>query len=613
MKTNYIEIETNEAGKLIMEDLPYNCIFNKVVTGCGGTTIALVNDENYVIAVPTTELVINKTQSLEAGLSKVTIIGKEVEIFGWFGKRDIHNTKEFEDYTKTKGVKKIICTYDKLPYITEVIKTSEYRLLVDEYHKLLRDYAYRSNAIDGVLNSFRAYKSFCFMSATPIQSEYKPDVLEGIDEFTANWGDRVERVKIQLLPRKNPILAAAEIASTYLEKGYVELNGIKSDCAYFFVNSTTDIKKILDYCNAPIDKVRIVCNDKNKEKLTPYIIGSSKDETKMLNFLTCKAFEGADFYGENAISYVVSSTRNPYTLVSIDTELPQIAGRVRNQNNEFRKRIIHVTNYNFYTEEDKLTYEEVVGKINKRLEEDREYLKIIDSVSGELRERMIEDCKNSINKHYLTYKDGKLYINDIKVKLDLYDYKVRKFIYNSANLTKAYLENNILLDVQYKYIDNEEVNPLIAKKIDKKSSFKDLYLTAIQNKKDGNFIANHYLFEKEPLLKEAIEKLTEREIIDARFYKKNIKELLITKNTNFNVNTKMISVLLKELPIREFIPNEKIRKALEKAYKLLNIKSTPKPVDLNKWFDTIKKRKKKDGKEYLGYIITNAKIIIPNE
>ena len=56
-----IKLEIQERdGFLIMGDFPENCIFNKVKTGCGATTIALTNDENYIIAVPTTELVINK-------------------------------------------------------------------------------------------------------------------------------------------------------------------------------------------------------------------------------------------------------------------------------------------------------------------------------------------------------------------------------------------------------------------------------------------------------------------------------------------------------------------------------------------------------------------------
>ena len=58
-------------GYLSLTDLPYNCIFNKVITGCGGTTIVLFNEENYVIAVPTTELITNKTGLSEAGSSTI--------------------------------------------------------------------------------------------------------------------------------------------------------------------------------------------------------------------------------------------------------------------------------------------------------------------------------------------------------------------------------------------------------------------------------------------------------------------------------------------------------------------------------------------------------------
>ena len=47
-------------GFLTMKDFPMNCIFNKVKTGCGATTIALTNNENYIITVPTTELIENK-------------------------------------------------------------------------------------------------------------------------------------------------------------------------------------------------------------------------------------------------------------------------------------------------------------------------------------------------------------------------------------------------------------------------------------------------------------------------------------------------------------------------------------------------------------------------
>ena len=66
-----LKIESNN-GFLQMEDLPQNCIFNKVVTGCGGTTIVLFNERDYIIAVPTTELITNKTGLTEAGEAIIT-------------------------------------------------------------------------------------------------------------------------------------------------------------------------------------------------------------------------------------------------------------------------------------------------------------------------------------------------------------------------------------------------------------------------------------------------------------------------------------------------------------------------------------------------------------
>lgn len=54
----HLNIKSND-GFLHLSDLPKNCIFNKKITGCGGTTIALKNEINYVIAVPTTELIVN--------------------------------------------------------------------------------------------------------------------------------------------------------------------------------------------------------------------------------------------------------------------------------------------------------------------------------------------------------------------------------------------------------------------------------------------------------------------------------------------------------------------------------------------------------------------------
>ena len=311
-------------GKLNLSDLPQNCIFNKVITGCGGTTVALFNDRNYVISVPTTELIVNKTGLNEAGLSTITSPdGKtKVEVFGLFGVFSYKVKKELKEYLSTSGVKKIMCTYDKVAALSKILNPSEYQLLVDEYHILLKAYSYRHNAINGVLSHYKDYKSFCFMSATPISPEFKPLALEGVEEVNAVWDD-TDTLFVALERTNKPYIKAANIINAYKVDGCITMNGFKSYEAFFFINSVTDIANILQYCELDKDEVKIVCADteENRRKLAGYTISNSRSENKPFTFITSKSFEGADYFSETGVCYVVSNSSNTNTLLDISTDI----------------------------------------------------------------------------------------------------------------------------------------------------------------------------------------------------------------------------------------------------------------------------------------------------
>ena len=311
-------------GFLHMEDLPHNCIFNKVVTGCGGTTVVLSNSEDYVIAVPTTELIINKTGRTNAGSSVLTFDGKEQSIFGLFGKFD-DARKDLVSYLSSSGIKKIMCTYDKLPRLIEYLNPTSYRLLVDEYHSLLKAYSYRQKAIDGVLDNFRKFKSFCFMSATPILPSFKPSCLADVREIQADWGNSLDKLTVELQQTNKPYSLAANIINAYKRDGFItSKEGIRSYEAFFFINSVTDIVAILKHCHLSNEEVRIICadNEGNREKLIGYDISNSRSPNKMFNFITSKSFEGADYYSDTGLCFVISTPSNPHTLASIDTDIP---------------------------------------------------------------------------------------------------------------------------------------------------------------------------------------------------------------------------------------------------------------------------------------------------
>ena len=83
-----------------LNDLPDNCYLNKGLTGVGCTTLALLNNKNYVVAVPFISLIVNKTS-----------VHKNVcPVYG-----DIFDL-EIEKYLQNEAIKykKFLVTYDSL-------------------------------------------------------------------------------------------------------------------------------------------------------------------------------------------------------------------------------------------------------------------------------------------------------------------------------------------------------------------------------------------------------------------------------------------------------------------------------------------------------------------
>lgn len=238
-----------------------------------------------------------------------------------------------------------MCTYDKMEYLEQYLNPTDFRLLIDEYHILLKAYSYRQKAVDGVLDSFRKYKSFCFMSATPISADFTPSILSDVELVEAQW-DNTDTLIVKLDQTNHPYVKAANYINAYKKDGYLEINGNKSKEAYFFINSVTDIASILEYCQLGNEEVKIVCadNPSNRNKLAGYTISNSRSANKPFTFITSKSFEGADYFSETGMCFVVSNSSNTNTLLDISTDIYQIAGRIRTESNPFRNIMVHIFN-----------------------------------------------------------------------------------------------------------------------------------------------------------------------------------------------------------------------------------------------------------------------------
>lgn len=427
-----------------------------------------------MIAVPTTELIINKTDITTAGISKLSYNG--IQPFGLFGKLDNSVERQLKDYLNSTGTKKIMCTYDKVPKLMEYIQPKNYRSLIDEYHCLLKAYSYRQKAIDGVLDNYRAFKSYCFMSATPILPSFKPSCLEDVKEVQADWGE-LDRMKVELRQTNKPYTMAANIINEYRLRGFYELNGHKSTEAYFFINSVRDIAAILKHCNLSKDEVRIICadNDDNKEKLIGYEISNSRSDSKMFNFITSKSFEGADYHSKTGLCFVVSSASNLHTQASIDTDIPQIAGRIRDKENPFRNHLVHIFNTTYKKLNLDMTYEQMEAKTKAALETAQETVELFNSAKNKrVKDNLRDNLKRYLNNLYMKYDKAhdQFIINDSLPKLELYNFQINQEIYkNGASVAKAYKDKG----TDFKQSEYERLGTSI-ESAEKKISFKDAFL-----------------------------------------------------------------------------------------------------------------------------------------
>ena len=559
-----LKIESDD-GFLHLKDLPHNCIFNKVVTGCGGTTVVLQNAEDYVIAVPTTELIINKTNIIQTGLSKELYNG--IRPFGLFGRFDTEAERQLRKYLSISGTKKIICTYDKIPRLLDYIEPQHNSLLIDEYQWLLKAYSYRQKAIDGVLENFRLFKSYCFMSATPILPSFKPDCLKDVEEIQAEW-EELDRMKVELRQTNKPYMMAANIINDYKLHGFYELNGHKSYEAFFFINSVKDIAAILKHCSLRSDEVRIICadNDENREKLIGYTISNSRSDNKMFNFITSKSFEGVDYKSDTGLCFVVSSASNPHTQASIDTDIPQIAGRIRTKENPFRNHLVHIFNTTYKKLNLNMTYEQMKAKTEASIRTAYETVDFFNHAPTKaIKDNLRENLKHDLNSLYMKYdKDNdEFIINDILPKLELYNFQINQEIYkNGASVAKAYKDKG----TEVKQDDYEELDTNV-NSANKKISFKDAFLQYAELIKSHPHAPALYLLQQlQPLITVAYEKLGVEKVRSLRYVKKSIEVALKSLDEDKTTEQKLAMMMVGLIPTGTTITVAYAFKLMGQAY-----------------------------------------------
>jgi len=410
---------------------------------------------------------------------------------------------------------------------------------------------------------------------------------------------------VKLEQTNNPYVKAANIINEYKTNGYLEINGKRSYEAFFFINSVTDIAAILKHCNLSNDEVKIVCasEDKNKAKLSGYTISNSRDANKKFTFITSKSFEGADYFSETGLCFVVSNSRNKNTLLDISTDIYQIAGRIRTETNPFRNTLVHIFNT---TGKRKLnldiSYDDFKLSIQNQVEL---ATKLINTVNEASNGKGIAD-KMFKSEYIMKDDNGNYFLNDMLPKLELMNYKIEKQIYQTGvQLKKNYNTNGILTtEIDYEKLENT------IDKASKKMPFKEAYLKYSEIRKSldfGNSAAE--IAAIHPLVVDAYNKLGDDKVRKLRYIKEAIKRELINIDKSKSQDEKIKAMLKQaiEYPCRMTCPE--ISKIIDKAYKTVGIEAKAKAADITKWFDCKKTSERRNGVPTTVYDIYTPNLI----
>ena len=491
-----------------------------------------------------------------------------------------------------------MCTYNKVEYLDRYIDLSEWRLLVDEYHGLLKAYSYRNKEINGILQNFKRFKSYCFMSATPISPEFTPSALEGTDVIEANWINGTDTMMVKPMQTNKPYVMAANIIKAYKKDGFIDINGEKSYEAFFFVNSVTEIANIIEHCGLEDADYRVICADNadNQKKLNKRI-ENSRSENRLITFITSKAFEGVDYYSETGACFVVSNTANKNTLLDISTDLFQIAGRIRTQSNPFRKILFHIFNTQGKRSiELDITYDQLVARVKREVEITNDFINLANKYEGE--DKKI--AKDKLNKEYIYEEDGEIKLNDMAIKLALYTYKVEQVIYKSGiNIIKAYNKEGVLTsEITYERLDED------MKKTVKKESFEEEFKRYCNRSK---FALEDDSYSK--LCRDAYRLLGPDKVRSLRYGKKAVENAILNLDKDKDLNFKMAIALNKEIPVG-FISNKDAKSIIKRVFDTFGHNETAKATLLDRWFNCKATSKRINGDKIGGFDIYSPKFIL---
>lgn len=575
----------------IISDFPDNCYVNKQITGCGGTTLVLRNAVNYVVLVPYINLL----------KSKIADNQDIVDLIGVYGETDSEEiTAYLESGTEPK---KIVCTYDSLPKLlrTKGFNPTNFKLLVDEAHTLVNLGSFKAATCEFVLQNYKKFGSYVFLTATPTKREYFPEALINVPLCTIEWDD-VRNVKFNL----QNIEQGIGLNNALFGLCYDYLLGKIEGNAHIFYNSVSEIASVLNKLKDVVDKetgknlfnpddIRVVCsksgtNQKtfNSKLGTKWAsIADITDPVRKINLYTSTAFEGADVLDEEGQTYIIINGTRDATKVDFHVLVPQIVGRIRNT--KYNEHInLLVGNL---PEAANCTKEQWMATVTKRIQNSKDVLHDIKEsrMSEASKAQLIKAAEE--DKYTFKNEQGELYVSDVALKAELQAYEALEATYVVRVVEGAEISDEgysasfrALLTDESKHIPFAHKPKGISKFLTGHSQCFYETMKEYCEARDANDEKLYKLVDaKDDYFKTAYEVLGHETIKKIEYRKQAVERALKIHDSQKENATEIPTIL--NLKANDVILRADIKTKIQDVYNKLSIPDKAKATDITKWYE----------------------------
>lgn len=606
-------------------------ILNKKVCGCGATELFLGCNRKCILASPRKNLLYNKySQHLSNNFHLFRYDDDKEKYFanGSVKESDTITYKDkLKDYVSNDGTK-ILTTYDSLRHIYEILQDEKHDLkkwnvIVDEFQIMFYDCHFKSTTEYEFYKLLQNFPNVVFLSATPFLEEYldKLDFFKDLTMYELEWPeDMVEKPDIKLVKTPKSITKQCKGIVERYRKGEGETTDVdgvefKSKEAVFYINSVQEIINVIKNLKLTPDEVNIICSstsdnikklkDLSKTMGTEYKIGDIPgigDKHKMFTFCTSTVYVGADFYSDNAYSYIFANPHIESLTIDVSVDIQQIIGRQRLDENPFKNKATLF----FKTKAADMTEDTLSESIRLKNEKTKKQIENFNSAPHKTDFIEALNKKPNHKENYCCISEDEkgnqvIEKNPLLELADRRAWEISNKIYsNDFSMFMALGCSGSMSVTRDIDSDDENVKALFKKWNDMKN-FKEravFYCEACNDPEvldKCSFIPNKY--------REYYEALGEEGMADLGWREDYIRNAIAPIPFEHRPNDKIMEKLKSNLEVGKFYSKSDIKELICRIFKELGLNGKPSASDISFYIDCEEKSKRTGGKKVMGYDI----------